>query len=106
MKKSKLSARIFKIKPGKKDQWVSWCKEINSVLRETAIETIKEENILRECFMTFSIDANDYAIGITEDFGDFLPANQTKAINQKHRAIKKECFESSIEVVSNYDISI
>ena len=104
--KNQLSARIYKIKPGKKDQWELWCTQLQYRLQDEARETLKEENVLRECFMVFAIDGNDYTIGITDDFGNILPSNKEKEINRKHREQMNDCLESSALAKTLYDISV
>lgn len=98
-------AVLFKIKEGRKEEWLSWCKELSTTLRDEAIETLKEEGVVQELTIAFSINGDDYVLGYMD--GEILPANMDQEINQKHKEMKEECLERvrDADVLSNFKVS-
>jgi hypothetical protein len=98
------SARIFKIKPGKKDEWQHWCHKIATTHKDEAIDTLKEENIMHEMFVIFSLDGEDYTIGFSQESeGQIAQSTDIDdPLNQKHRDKKHEC----LEPIDESDVSI
>lgn len=95
-------AYLFKIKENKKSLWYSWCQELDTILREDAIETLVEEKVSHELVLGFTIANQDYSVGYMN--GECLPANMSKEINIKHKKMKEECLERVSEVEILYDI--
>lgn len=97
-------AILFRIKEGKRDGWYTWCRELSSNLREEAILTLKEEQVLQELTLAFSIEDSDYVIGYMD--GDCLPANMERDINQRHKEMRAECLEYMGDVEVLYDLQV
>lgn len=92
-------AVLFKIKEGKKDVWMSWTNRLQTEFREDAIDTLKEEHLLQETFVAFSLNGEDYTLGFVESSDDEVTnSNKEKEINQLHTKFKKECLEPMREV--------
>lgn len=88
-------ARIYRIKKGKLSRWHAWCTKLNTSLRKEALQTLREENIAYEFFITEELFGEYYAIGvaITPDGKNPRKANDGIPINEEHRSIKRECLE-------------
>jgi hypothetical protein len=84
-------AVLFKIKPGKREQWEKWCLELSTTLKNDALATLHEEKLVQELAISFSINNEDFLLGYAE--GENLPANIEKEINMKHKKMKEECLE-------------
>ena len=98
-----MKINLFKIKEGKLGTWKSWCNMLATTRKNEALETLKEESLAYEGFFIFSINQEFYTLGITE--GEGLPANMDKEINQKHKAIKKECLERMGSIENGYELT-
>jgi len=63
--------------------------------------TLIEEKIIQELTIGFEIEGECYVIGYMD--GECLPANMSRTINQKHKAMKEQCLEmvGEIEVLAN-----
>ncbi|MFO0704403.1 MAG: DUF6176 family protein [Candidatus Andersenbacteria bacterium] len=94
---------LFKIKKGKLEAWLNWCKLLHTTYRKDAIRTLSEEGLTHEGFGIFKLNEEHYTIGFS--VGENLPANMNKEINQKHRAMKKECLEKIGPVELNYELA-
>jgi hypothetical protein len=93
---------LYRVKEGKLDAWKEWAEEINSVRRQEAMETLKEEAVTREFSALFEIKGEYYVVGYME--GEIRPANRGNDINQKHDKIKAECLEFVSEGTMLYDL--
>jgi len=95
-----MNSTLFKIKKGKLATWLEWCAYLNNE-KETAVETLREENILFEGSMHFKIHDDDYVLLYASHTGDPLPATD-REINKLHKEKKYECFELISKQKSNY----
>ena len=85
-----MKAKLFKIKEGKLEAWKEWCTKLSLTLKEEALETLREENLLQEGCLFFSIGENSYVIGFVD--GEALPSTD-KPINTQNKEKIKECLE-------------
>lgn len=96
---------LFKIKEGKKEEWVRWCDELMSRKNE-AILTLQEENLIKE----WCVISGDYVFcGYeTVEGKEKLPMNKEREINQKHYQIFHECLETveGEPAIIGYDIEV
>lgn len=95
--------RIFKFKEGKEGLWKKWCNELNTTLKEEALETLKEEGLLFECSAVFKVQTASYALILVK--GEALPSDKNKEINKKHQQMKKECFEDAYPLDVLYELN-
>lgn len=76
----------FEIKPGRKEAWLKWVRELETI-REKVIQTLKKEGITSEsCFIS---EDNKYLYYFMES-NDFKKANEifmnsTNPIDKKHK---------------------
>jgi hypothetical protein len=91
-----MKLKIFKIRDGKKRQWLDWCKFL--IAHETEVqETLREEKVTREINYLF----DDYVLYVME--GDCLPSSD-REMNRLHKKNKVECLEL-VEGTTLFDIS-
>lgn len=95
-------AVLYKVEPGQWNTWKEWCTEINTTLREEAILTLEEEQVLHELALGFSLGDDQYVIGFMQ--GECLPANTAHEINQKHRNMREQCLEKIDYAETLYNI--
>ena len=93
---------LFKIKEGKLEVWKAWCNLLMTTHKEEAIETLKEEGLTYESSLIFSIDGKYYTLAMIE--GEEKPTNMERELNQKHRAMKKECLEGIETLEIGYEL--
>ena len=86
-----LRMNIFKIKEGKLQDWMDWCRLIEFEYRKDAIEVLREKGLRYEGWRLFSVGNDYYAIGFAT--GKHLDVDVDKVLYRKHKAIKKECLE-------------
>jgi len=92
---------LFKIKEGKLKKWREWCRLLMTKYKNEAIETLKEEGITHEAFLIFPINGHYYTVAMIE--GETRPTNMERELNQKHKAVKKECLERIEAVEIGYE---
>lgn len=97
-----MKLHLFKIKEGKLETWKKWGKLLVKKYKKEAIETLKEENIQYEGFCIFEMNGDYYTLAMIE--GEAKSANMERKLNQKHRAMKKECLERIGSVEKIYEI--
>ncbi len=97
-----MKIKLYKLKKGKLDKWKEWGKLLLTIYKEEAIETLKEEGLTYEAFSVFSINGEYYTIAMIE--GEEKPTNMDRELNQKHKAIKKECLEKIGSVEEVYEL--
>lgn len=95
-------AYLFKIKESKKDLWCSWCQELSTSLRDEALSTLEEEQVIQELALGITLPEGEYFIGYMD--GECLPANLDREINQRHQSMKEECLERIGPVDILYDL--
>ena len=83
---------IYKIKEGKKESWLAWGKELETTFHDEAVVTLHEEGVRLEATFIFSMNSEDYVVGIMEG-DDMQASNKEHKVNQLHDARKKECLE-------------
>lgn len=93
---------LFKIKSEHKDLWVAWSALLQNQLHDTAIETLKEEGLVKEVSELIEINGEYY------DHGWFVgipkPATE-RPINVIHRHLKHLCLEK-MEGAVLYDLEV
>ena len=69
-----------------------------------ALETLEEENVICEYFVTYTIEGTSYTIGfaLTSDGSEPLDATEERELNNKHRSTKRECLEFIAHVPFSY----
>ena len=93
--------KIFKIKKGKKAQWLKWCSFLNTHKKEV-LKTLKEEGITREFNYLFKYKGEYFVLYGME--GKFLPPSDCE-LNRKHFKNLKECLER-IELLELFDFEV
>lgn len=98
--KKGISFRLFRIKEGKKQQWIDWCTYL-ATHPEDVRHTLVQENSTREACFTYG----DYVVGYAEFHDAPIPADMDNPLNVDHRRHLKECLEK-VEGAPLYDISV
>lgn len=83
-------AVLWKVRPGKLDQWRQWCAQIRGDAATEAIETLKEENVAEELCVLLLVGGEHYVVGLVRADGP-RPPNPSRPINQLHSRMKQEC---------------
>lgn len=87
---------LCKIKPGKTQDWLDWCNEINLNHRHEGVLSLKEENLIFEkCTILQTLEYGDFVIYEHQTKGQEkkMPANMDRELNVKHFKIFHECLE-------------
>ncbi|MBP9698302.1 MAG: hypothetical protein KBD65_03880 [Candidatus Moranbacteria bacterium] len=98
-----LKARLYKVLPGKVEEWKAWCNEIQTIFSEEALRTIKEEGNIFEGCLCFEISGECYAVGFA--LGDFLPVDENNELNRKHNEKKRACLGEAMPLDVLYFLS-
>ena len=99
-----INCKVYKIRKDKIIEWKSWCEKLNTILREEALHTLREEGNFLETFFLFEIDGEYYTIGF--GIGEFLPTAKNEKINAIHVQKKKDCFEKAIHTEELYRLEL
>ncbi len=87
----------IKLKPGSYDRVRAWAEEIMR-RKEEALETLRDEGVLLECFFLDRREDGDYLIGImtTSDFERAQTVGRDSAhdIDAFHQAFKRDTWDS------------
>ena len=100
---SVMETRAFriKLKPGSRERVREWAEHI-SRHREEALETLRDEGVLLECFFLEQRDDDDYLIAIMTaasfDRSKAVVQESTHDIDAYHRAFQREVWDS-VEVL-------
>ena len=100
---SDMETRAFriKLKPGSRERVREWAEHITR-RKEEALETLRDEGVLLECFFLEQRDDDDYLIGIMTatsfDRSQAVVQESTHDIDAYHRAFQREAWES-VEVL-------
>lgn len=97
--KNEFRASLFRVKPGKLDQWKAWCEKLQTTLYSQAIETLTEEKLRQEVAILLTIDDEYYVVGCMEG-KNYVAPNAARDINREHQRHKSECLDK----VSQADI--
>ena len=89
---------VFEVKKNKVAKWKKWCKLLGGAYKSEVINSLQEEQVEHEMFVTFELNGKTYGLAYME--GNCLPADQSRAVNRIHRKKAKECLER----VSHADI--
>lgn len=76
--------KLLKIKPGKIDQWKSWCAKLQGEYHEEAIRTLVEEENIRESIILIG----EYVLYGME--GNLKPGSDCE-LNLEHRRNVRDC---------------
>ena len=79
------------MKEGKLETWKAWCVELASLRRDEALLTLDEEKVTEEMCLLVELSGVHYVVGFSE--GEMLPANMSREINLKHKAMKADCLK-------------
>ena len=92
MKKS-----LFKIKEGKTDLWITWCKFVMEKHYEEAVQTIDEEDLVREQCWVLKSKNGDYVYYEHEPKPGKvkLPWTREHTLNWLHWYILHACLEKT-----------
>ena len=85
----------FKVKEGMLEPWNAWCELLMSNLRESAIATLREENLYMERAVLLE---GGFILGESEGKGGVANANMERPINRLHRFMRRQCLERCEEV--------
>ena len=98
------TATLFKVKPKKLEIWKDWCKQLQNEYNEEAIQTLEEENVICEFFVTYTVDDVSHTLGfaLTPDGSEPLDASTERELNHKHKSKKRECLEFIAHVPFSY----
>ncbi len=89
----------FKIKPGKKQEWINWCAELKE-RKDEVVQTLRNEDVISEaCFLSekdqfvyYFMEAQDleraYAVG----------RKSAMPIDKQHRTIREATLERGEEL--------
>lgn len=88
MKKS-----LYKIKEGRTELWKSWCNLLMTIHYDEAVQTIKEEQLVREACWFFKVDKDKYIYYEHEPREGHvkLPWSRKHLINWVHFYLLNEC---------------
>ncbi|MDZ7706732.1 MAG: DUF6176 family protein [Trueperaceae bacterium] len=95
-----METRAFriKLKPNSGDRVRAWAEEIMR-RKEEALETLRDEGVILECFFMDRRDDGDYLIGImaANDFerSQTVARDSTHGIDAFHQAFKRDTWESA-----------
>lgn len=78
----------FKVKDGMLEPWKAWCDLLMTTLNESAIATLREENLVMERMVLLE---GGYIRGESE--GEGKSASMTLPINKLHKFMKRQCLE-------------
>ncbi|MEK7564591.1 MAG: DUF6176 family protein [Patescibacteria group bacterium] len=96
-----MRVKIFKIKEGKEEQWLSWCKFLVDH-NDEVIQTLKEEENIREINYLFEHNREKFIVYFQE--GKFKPASDCE-LNKKHFKNLEECLEKvSLEKLFDFKV--
>ena len=96
---------LWKVKEGKREEWLEWCKGIMTNYEEAA-ETLKEEQLIEERCVLFDVGDESYLVYFhqPEEGKQKLPANMEKEINRMHFKKMEECLERCTEKTEGYNV--
>lgn len=96
---------LCKIKKGKRQVWIDWCKELME-RKDEATQTIIEEQLIRERCIIFGQGDDSYVFyeHQTVEGKEKLPFNPLKEINITHDKKLKECLEFISKGGDGYDL--
>ncbi len=98
---------LKKILPGKREVLERWLKDLESVHRNEAKETMRQEGISREWGAIANLYNEDYFIGYAEGGVDIRPADLSSNLNRRHQEILKECLDDKKSTFTfGYDILV
>lgn len=93
---------LFKLNQKHKDLWIAWSDLLNNELRETALETLVEENLTKEVSELIETNGQLYVHGW---FVGTPKPSTDRSINVIHRHLKNLCLER-VEGEILYDLEI
>lgn len=93
---------LYKVRIDKLSQWLAWCEKLNNELRIQATDTLVEENLLFESFVTFQVGSDWFSMGLALANGDEQLPNPANPINQLHKQNKLECLSFVSKGESSY----
>ncbi len=89
-----------------RQRFIDWCNEISENHAIEGVETLKEENLIRERCIIFQ----DYVFyeHETVEGKEKKPMNMNRMVNQKHFKIINECLERIVgeSPVVGYDLKV
>ncbi|MCC7356990.1 hypothetical protein IT408_00580 [Candidatus Uhrbacteria bacterium] len=103
----KTTYMLCKIKPGKRQVWLDWCKEMMEKHYTEASETLVEEDLVRERNFIFGEGDDSYVLYLHTPVEGKVkkPFNPTRELNQEHFRKFHECLEKVKPCVPGYDVS-
>ncbi|MEK7453141.1 MAG: DUF6176 family protein [Patescibacteria group bacterium] len=98
--------RLYKIKPGKRDVWLNWCKEVIDHHLHEAIVTLKEEGLVHESCMIFGSGDDSYVLYKHQpaEGKKKKKANFDRELNKKHFEKFYECLEKVEGLIDGYTL--
>lgn len=99
--------RLYKVKPGKRQQWLDWCNKLSTVHHDEAASTLVEEDLVNEMCVLFGVGDDSYLL-----YRHTPLAGKTKKSAVMERELNKEHFKNYFEClelvkgrVLGYDIT-
>jgi|GEM_PF-3472941 len=93
---------LIEIKPEFVQRWKEWGSKLMGELKEEALITLKEEQLLQEHMFLVEIESKQYLGFFSE--GKSMPANMERLINKLHRKLLDESRVRRIEGTLLYSI--
>lgn len=97
-------AKLYRVLPGKVEEWKDWCKELQTTFAEEAKFTIQDEGNFFEGGYCFEIAGEYYTFGFAE--GEFLPVDSENELNKKHYQKKQACLGEEISLQALYFLKV
>ncbi len=86
-------SNIYKIKAGKLETFLAWCKELSTTRKEEALKSFGSELVRHEkCILLNGVDGSQYIVGLVDkDKGGEV--DMSLEVNKIHTQVRKECLE-------------
>lgn len=95
-------AKLYKVLPGKLEEWRAWCRTIQSQHKSEAFDTLREESNVFEGFLCFERGGEAYTLGM--GIGAFLPGDETNPLNREFLEKKNRCLGEEVSVEILYSL--
>lgn len=99
---------LLKIKPGKREVWLDWCREVMEKHYEEAVDTIIEENLIHERCLIFGAGDESFVLYKHQSVEgkEKLPFNPDIELNRIHASKFRECLELISTGTDGYDLKV
>lgn len=97
-----MKQRLFKVKPGKLEEWREW-SEVLRAREAEVLDTLQQENASRELATLFTVGNEHFVYMAMEFSAAEQPADMNVELNQLHRKHLTECLEPIAKGEPLYD---